>query len=451
MTGKEILHKIVGPAVVSNAPAFIIFSSQKSERLNYVCEFIFNRVLKSNFVSTNDLKEFEISSHYKINYSGDLINGAFNIFPHALLFEKNVSEKKPDVKNKNSIVYFFNNNDPRSFHFDIFSAVFYSISRYEEWQQYEKDDHGRFELKESIFFKNNVHLKPITEIWIEEFRNELLKLYAPINFPLKEFKTIATIDVDNLFAYKHKGLLRTIGAGLKDFVKFDFANIMRRNSVINGADEDPFDIYEKLSEFCYERKIPLLFFFLFRTGTKFDRTVDPKSKAFNKAFDVIKSNAGIIGLHPSYFSSTNANILQAEAEQFSEKLGGRVKFSRQHYLKFDIRTTPALLLKNDIDVDFSMGFASGAGFRAGTSQPFFYYDFNTEKKTELLFMPFCAMDGAYFVYNNISPEEAYAALQKIKEEVKKVDGIFTTVFHERTFAQHLYPGFGDMYMKLLAN
>jgi hypothetical protein len=102
-----------------------------------------------------------------------------------------------------------------------------------------------------------------------------------------------------------------------------------------------------------------------------------------------------------------------------------------------------------VKADFSMGFASGAGFRAGTTQPFYFYDFKKEEGTEFLFVPFCAMDGAYFVYNNVSAETAFKELLSLKNEVRKVNGIFLSVFHERTFAEHLYPGFGEMYKKLL--
>ena len=95
-----------------------------------------------------------------------------------------------------------------------------------------------------------------------------------------------------------------------------------------------------------------------------------------------------------------------------------------------------------------MGFASQIVFRAGTSQPFYYYDFNIEKKSELLFVPFCAMDGAYFIYNEVTPNEALQSLLNIANEVKKVNGLFISVFHERTFYNEIYEGFGNVYKTL---
>jgi hypothetical protein len=448
MIDETALHKLLGLGDVSASP-LLIYSDQTNSRFTYVCEFIFNHGLKINHALTNDLKEFEASTLFKINYSDKTIDSAFQILPSDLLAEINISENKPQPEIKNEMIYFFGNKQNENIHFDIFSAIFYFISRYEEWQNFEKDIHDRFELKESILFKYNFHLKPVVDIWIEELKNALVKKYPALIFPKKVFKTISTIDVDNLFAYKNKGLFRTAGAALKDLLKFDFQNLKRRLSVTGNKTHDPFDIYESFSKYCNENKLPLIYFFLFKTGTKYDRTVNPNSESFKNVFEVIKKNKAFIGLHPSYYSAGDVTKLSGEIDLFSDKLSAKVTLSRQHYLRFDIRKTPVQLMSRGILADFSMGFASGPGFRAGTSQPFYFYDFNLEKKIKLLMVPFCAMDGAYFVYSHISAAEAYQSILKIKEEIKKANGLFITVFHERTFAGHLYPGFGEMYKKLL--
>jgi hypothetical protein len=447
MSEKDFLEKICSPSPDKNQASFIVFAGENSQRLEYVCRFIFNHSLKVNFTICTDEEVFKSSPLFRINYSERLPDGAFRIKPAGLLSEKKIPENKPEAFVKNEMLYFFENGIEPDFHFDIFSAVFYMISRIEEWQSFQKDQHERFELKESILHKHKFHLKPVVDIWIEELKEELLKKFSMLSFPPREFKTIASIDVDNLYAYKGKGFIRTVGAGLKDLIRLDFANIMRRNRVINNIDEDPFDIYSSFSLFCSQNNIPLVFFFLFRSGTKYDRTVHPASPAFAKAIDAVKKNGAVVGLHPSYETAENAEQLKTEVSSFSKH--GAVNFSRQHFLRFNIQSTPHELLKNGIKADFSMGFASGAGFRAGTTQPFYFYDFNKEEITDLLFVPFCAMDGAYFIYSKVSAETALNELLSIKNEVRRVNGIFLSVFHERTFAEHLYPGFGEMYKKLL--
>ena len=450
MITKEGLNTLLNLTIEANAPTFIIYTDSKSERLNFVCEFIFNTVLKVNYNLTDVISEFEASTNFKINYSKKNIDSVFKIKPHSLLFETNITEQKPIPFFKNELIYFYE-NITGDLNFDIFSSVFYLISRVEEWQSFQADEHQRFEANNSILAKHNFNLKPVVELWIETLKIQIKKKYSSIIFPKKKFKIISTIDVDNLFAFKNKGFVRTMGAIGKDIVKLNFKNLTSRINVLMGKQPDPFDIYESISEFCLQKNIPLIYFFLFKTGTKYDRTVNPTSTAFTKIFKTVLNKHAIIGLHPSYNSSVNQNILEKETLNFSKSITKKVIISRQHYLRFNIRTTPNQLLKNGIIADFTMGFASQIGFRAGTSQPFYYYDFSVEKKSELLFVPFCAMDGAYFVYNKITPREALDSLMKMAKEVKKVNGLFISVFHERTFYNDLYNGFGDVYKTLHLN
>lgn len=447
LTNLQHIRSLFKLDVEGRSTGFIVYYEQPSERLSYTCEFIFSHVLGVNYSLTNSVYEFEYSTFNKINYSATNFAESFRIIPSGLLSESKLNTSfKPEAMRKQNKLYFFENGGDQGF--DVFSAVFYFISRYEEWQDFAADVHLRFESKNSILFREKCHLKPVVDSWILELKAALEKFYPQCNFPQKQMQVISTIDVDNLYAYKLKGILRTGGAFAKDLLKGDISNARERLKVVGGKQKDPFDIYDGISTFCKEQKTPLFYFFLFRTGTKFDRTVDPASGAFKKVFDVIKKESAYIGLHPSYFSAYDEHILQNEVKLINSSLEEPVVFSRQHYLRFNIKTTPKQLLKNGIRVDFTMGFASTAGFRAGTSFPFYYYDFSSESKSELLFVPFCAMDGAYTVYNKTLPESALVEFEALKEEVRKVHGFYITVFHERSFSDRLYKGFGALYKKL---
>jgi hypothetical protein len=448
MAQVENFENLISAKPDSSAPLITIYSSLRSPRLQYACHFIFNRILQVNFVIETDRQKFDVVKGPGINYSEEQSMTGLQISPDKLIFEKGISEHLPNPLIKDNQICFFETNTNTDFSFDIFSAVFYFISRYEEYQSYDKEMHGRFEAKQSVLFKNNFHLRPVVDHWIIQLEEALCKVYPDLKFPARNFRIVSTLDVDNLFAYRHKGFFRTLGASVKDLLRADFTNLKLRFSVLSGRSQDPFDVYEEVSDFCRSENIPLAWFFLFKSSTKYDRTVSPSSNAFNKVFEVIKKNNSQIGLHPSYNSAFSPGMLAQELHDFKMKSKSEVLFSRQHYLRFDIRTTPQLLLKNGIRADFTMGFASSPGFRAGTSHPFPFYDFEKEQSTELIFFPFCAMDGAYFVYGKITPEEALKSLMELAAEVQKVKGIFTSVFHERTFSNHLYPGFVTLYKKL---
>lgn len=448
MINKQGIRNVLSLDVDSSSPTIILYSEQVTARLNYVCGFIFSHVLKLKFIITSSKEDLEASHFYKINYSPEIIDGTLQVIPSGLLSETNVSDQKPDVVKKGGSVYFYPNSEG-DLKFDVFSAVFYMISRYEEWQGFEADKHGRFEINQSILFTHKTETKPVVDAWIMELRKCIAGFFSGIVLPVLKTKTISTIDVDNLSAYSDKGFTRTAGAFSRDVLKGDLGNIKRRIKVLGGKEKDPFHIYERITKFCKSINVPVFYFFLYRTGTAFDRAVDPGSNAFKQAIDEVVANGGYVGIHPSYYTSGNPKLMREEITAFSKTVGTAITVSRQHYLRFDIKTTPKHLIENGIRADFTMGFASAPGFRAGTTHPFYYFDFVHEKETELLFVPFCAMDGAYTVYDKKSPEAALRKFQEIKAEIEKVHGLFITVFHERTFADHLYPGYGELFKSLL--
>ncbi len=443
------LHHVLGIAVSEGAPACLVYCEQITARLQHSCHFIFKHSLKINYRITSSLAEFESSDGLKVNYSATPLPQVVQIIPQLLLFEKGISETVPRPFLKNNRIWFFENGSGQDnvLHFDVFAAVFYFISRYEEWQSFAPDAHGRFELSTSLLFRHGQHLKPVVDGWVAELKELLGKCYST-PLPQAHFKAISSIDVDNLFAYRHKGFVRTAGACLKDLVKFDFKNLAGRLRTIAGRQRDPFDIYDDVAEFCKNHHVPLFWFFLFRSGTAYDRTVSPRSGAYKAVIKKLKNAGAFIGLHPSYYTVSQPAQLQKEIRDFSATSGSAVHLSRQHFLRFNIKTTPQALIQQGIAVDFTMGYASGAGFRAGTAQPFYYYDFLEEQTADLLFVPFCAMDGAYLVYRQVSAAEAEEELWQLALEVKKTGGVFMTVFHERTFFNHLYPGFGPLYKNL---
>ncbi len=445
------LNKLFQLAPHKNAPEFIMYSSKLSERLNYVCKFIFEHVMNCKYSVTDNKQLFKNSTAFKISYSTHSEKEIINISPYDLLFKAGVDENyRPKGIVKNGMFYLHSSDTSCDLGYDIFASIFYFISRYEEWQPFSKDKHERFELESSILFKEQMHLRPVVELWVEEFKKALIKFYPDLRFPNKRFQYISTIDVDNLYAYKHKGSYRVVGASGRDMITFKINNLLRRFKVLQGKANDPFDIYEDVSLLCKQKNIPLFYFFLQRTGTEYDRTVDPISPAFKDVFDKLNKIGIEYGLHPSYDAYKNDALLREELEIINASAGRQIDISRQHYLRFDIRTTPAQLMTHGIKADFSMGFASGAGYRAGTFTPFYYYDLKKERASELLMVPFAVMDGVYFIYSQTNANEAKKQILQMAEEVRRLNGIFISVFHERTFDEALYPGFGELYRFLIS-
>jgi len=430
-----------------------IYAQSINQRLSYTCRFIFNQVLKVNFELITNETEFISEPGFKINFSNQDFENTYKIIPHTFINEHSVNADVFYLSEKNNHWYLYQTQiqETNQAPLDFFSTVFYFISRYEEWQNYQPDQHLRFEANSSILFKNNLHLKPLVDIWIDDFKNAFEKFYQKKIFPEKQFKVISTIDVDNVYAFKTKGFIRSTGAYVRDFIKLDLKNIINRTQVLFFSKKDPFDVYEELNLFCLEQNIPLIYFFLMRTGTKHDRSLNPESNAFKLVFETIKKQNAHIGIHPSYDTAYENNLLQNELNIIQNQANQKVIFSRQHFLRFNIKTTPQLLMSKGIQADFTMGFASTPGFRAGTSFPFYYYDFANETTGSLLMVPFCLMDGAYTVYSKLNANDAFENIKSISSEIQKVGGYFISVFHERSFYDHLYKDFGALYKKIHLN
>lgn len=435
--------------VEATAPCFVIYAPLPSERLRYTCQFIFNHVLRCAFQITHQLSTYQTAA-YKLNYSDTALGDAYQILPHGLLSENKINalslhwvkqEMRPLLFCTPSI------SQQHLLPFDIFAAVFYCISRYEEWQFVERDEHGRFEAQHSQLHQAGVLQQPIADEWIYTLKKALSQAFPTLVFPTKTFQYISTIDVDNLFAYQHKSLVRTLGGLLKDLLHLRLAAVNERIQVRLNLRPDPFDVYKRLGEWAQNHRYPLLYFFLYSNASKFDRTLTPGHKAYQQVLQSIGTTASI-GLHPSYNTFIREGLLKHELDSWIQLSGQKPSMSRQHYLRFDIKTTPTLLSKNGFLADFSMGFASQAGFRAGTAHPFYYYDFSTEQGTTFLLVPFAYMDGSFFIYQKLTADELYAQVLKLAETVKKVEGIFIGVSHERSFSSTIYKDFTSIYKKI---
>lgn len=408
----------------AQSPSVIIYSPNITSRLRYVCKFIFNQGLQINFLLIDNESEFLQSKLAKLNYSVKTFEHALNINPNGLLNSKTL--ERPELEYTKDT-------------FDIFSSVFYHISRCEEWSLAKTDEHGRF-VPETLY------KAPLVDIWIAELKLMLSAKFKSLQFPEKKFKFISTIDVDNVFAYKAKPFYRQIGGALKDL-----KNLSSRFATVFSGKKDPFDEYAFQVELSKKYNVPLIYFFLYRNNTNYDRTIDPNHPEFIKLLQYLKQSGIKSGLHPSYYSTDKVELLNEEQKLLSKNSGTEVNASRQHFLRFNIKTTPKQLIQAGIKADFTMGWADKVGFRAATTLPFYYYDLETETELNLLAVPFAAMDGAYYDHQSIQATSAYDQLMDIAAMVRSVNGLFVTVIHDRSFSDSIAPGWKDLYRKLHEN
>lgn len=411
----------------------LIYSEVITPRIEYIFRLIFAQILRVEISFTTDLFEFKYSDGPKINYSQTKFGDEIYIKPHGLLSGKTLEkvEIKPVIYNNES--YFFESSPDSIFPFDMFAASFYLVSRYEEYFDTTRDKFGRFPANQSILAEYNLIKKPVVDIWAKLLANEIHRKHPQISFIKWRFKFISTIDIDNAWAYLNKGFWRTYGALTKSLLKGNISEFKSRLKVINGKEKDPYHTYEYLDSVFANNEEKLKFFFLLGDYGKFDKNVSHENEGFQSLIQRI-SKEFEIGIHPSFAGfvhGCHGKVIK-EKERLEKIVERKITKSRQHYLNLNFPKTYQNLIKAGIIEDYTMGFADQIGFRAGTCTPYYFYDLESEVKTDLLVVPFQVMDGTLLHYLKLSSENAFIEIENIMREVKEVGGTFVSIWHNET-------------------
>ncbi len=434
------------PVTSKQQPTMLLVYTHKiTPRLNYIFKHYFVRILQIPVVFTTKVNEFVAHNGPKITYSRTALGSEFFIRSHDLLFEQGINDIDINISLWDDTPCFFAAGENSSIPFDIFAAGFYLISRYEEYLPHVQDIHERFPAEESLAVKNGFIEKPVVDIWAYKFLELLKEKFPNYTYENREFNLISTIDIDVAFAYKHKGIVRTIGGLINDILQFKFLNFWYRLLTILNFKIDPFDTFQELLKIKKEYNVNTLFFFLIGDYTTFDKNISSSNNRFKS---VIKSVADYakVGLHPSYFTFKSIDKLKKEKLRLEHIVNTPITFSRQHYLRLSIPETYQNLIDLGIEQDYTMGYAKVVGFRASTCSPFYFYDLDFEIQTPLKIFPFAFRDITLKDYMNLSPEESLQKILELKATVKEVNGTFITVFHNETLSENeVWKGWSAIY------
>jgi hypothetical protein len=410
----------------------LFFTDFVSPRLKYIVEHILRYMLGFDVLFTQNVDEFSTYSGPKICYSHNKAKNSINIKPHSLLLDNNKIKQSFAFFEWRSLPVFFLTDEEELVPFDIFAASFYLISRYEEYLPFVSDKHKRFPAEVSLAFNNSFLRIPLIDLWVMELKDVFKKFYENLKFNQTNFKYIPTIDVDNAYAYKHKGLFHSALAALNSIIKLNFKDIAHRLNVHLGYRRDPYDTYDNLFQ-IFNADDSVIWFVLGGKRNKFDRNIplnNPRVKLLLRTI----SNKYHMGLHPSYASSINDELMQNEKNQLEGILGRNVKKSRQHFLRIEFPQTFRRLVSIGVEEDFSLGYPNHIGFRASTCTPFNFYDLDQEKELPLKIIPFQVMDRALLIETKGDALEAIRLTLNLAKEVKNVGGTFVSVWHNESLS-----------------
>ena len=425
----------------------LIYSHKLTNRLKYIFKTLFTDILEVPINFTDNIDEFEATNSPKINYSNAALKSGIYFQSTSILFDSGIHEQEINIFTHNNYSCFYRTGKESLLPFDPFAASFYLISRYEEYLPHLRDQHDRFIAKESIASQHNFLNEPLVNIWLKDIISIIQIQYPSFKFPTRKFNYLSTIDIDNAYCYKHKGFIRSIGGLLKSLLKEK--DFKQRCGVIFNGNKDPFDTYDYQFQIHKKYNIKPIYFLLLADYGMNDKNISVKNSTFQSLIKKI-SDYYEVGIHPSYASNNNVEILTKEINRLQKITHRNVTKSRQHFLKLNLPETYQNLIDNDIFSDYTMGYAETSGFRASICSPFYFYDLDIESETKLKIYPFTVMEATYQYYKNSTPEAALNEILDLLEKVKKVDGTFISVWHNESLSDEgIWEGWKIVYEKML--
>jgi len=406
-----------------------IYCPNINSRVSYAVDLLFKQILRIDYILIDNIDNL---NNIVINYSKkEIEHKSIQIIPNNLLFSTEIKSINPThLEHNEDIIRFFTNKEC-PYGFDIFSASFYLSSRYEEYNCNEKDEFDRFNSTSSILSKLNVLEYPLIDIWSINLLNRINAFYNSYINHNRQFSQTSTIDIDNAFAFKHKGFFRTTAASVKSLMTFKFSEFKLRINVLLNKEEDPYDTYDYLLNFHKQNNIQAIYFILLGDYRSKDKNIKHTHFAIKQLLDKLK-NQSEIGIHPSFFSFKNPKQIKVEVERLNKIAEQTTSLSRNHFLRFSVSETYNHLLNIDITSDYSMGYHDAVGFRAGTCSSFKFFDIKNNKITNLKIIPFAYMDGVLKDRLKLNDKEAIEKIEMLKNRVEKIKGSFISIWHNES-------------------
>ena len=133
----------------------LIYLPNFTTRTKYIFDLVFDQEFGIQYDTTTSQEIFDTYSNEKINYSSSRKSTGLFIKAHSLLFENFIKKHNIPIEEKFNTKILYGNGSECDLGFDIFSAIFFMISRYEEYLSFTPDRYGRFTGTESLAYQND--------------------------------------------------------------------------------------------------------------------------------------------------------------------------------------------------------------------------------------------------------------------------------------------------------
>ena len=417
----------------------LIYVPKITNRLGYTVNVVMRDLLHTAFSITTDKETFARHGGARLCYGPERVGDATVPYLKScrLLFETTIEEQDCrhfSYQGQPALFPVFGNDV--ALPFDPLAAIFYMLSRYEEYLPHRTDEHGRFVAAESLAYRHGFLRKAVVDRWALMVKGIILQHYPDTVFHPRHYRVVATVDIDSAYCYRSKGLFRTVMGLLRDGLhRHDTDEVRHRLRVLRGKEHDPYDTFDYIIDQSRRHgSLVLLFFPLLGDYGIYDKPISYHNTRFRDLLQHIADHAKM-GIHTSYYCSDDPRKIEIETGRLSDIIHRPIVRNRFHFLRFRLPHDYRNLERNGIRHDYTMGYAEEPGFRCGTSSQVPFYDLSSDHETQLLLHPFVVMDTTLQKYLHASPDEAVGLMHALIDEVREVGSTFSCIFHNQNLCE----------------
>ena len=253
-------------------------------------------------------------------------------------------------------------------------------------------------------------------------------------------KVALTHDVDR--TQKHYQYFTNL---ISSFLKGDINGTLYHIGSLFG--KEPYWNFPEIIRIEREMGVKSTFFFLDETipFNLFDRKnwalsvgrYRINNKKIENVIRWLDQNGWEIGVHGSYNSYKDEDLLKKEKENIENIVGHKIIGTRQHYLNLSDNTWN--IHRNlGFKYDSTWGYTEGFGIREGKILPYKpFSDFFVEFPLTIMDIPFMEVKDRWEKY------------EQVVETVEKNDGILVFNWHQRVYKEKEFPGYRSSYVRII--
>jgi hypothetical protein len=324
------------------------------------------------------------------------------------------------------------------------------------------DNHQRFPATSSHAYQNGYLERPIVDEWLMILGQVIERVWPGIELKQREFSIKVSHDVDSpsMYGFKPWSIIGRMMAGhllkrrdIKAFFTAPYVKLATGNRLHPA---DPCNTFDWLMDVSEANNLQSAFYFICGGNHPNDVDYQPEHPVIRNLMRRIHDRGHEIGLHPSYNTFQQPELIKQEAEHLKricaeEGIEQSQWGGRMHYLRWEQPMTMRAWANAGMNYDSTLGYADRPGFRCGTCHEYPAFDPVAQEQLSLRIRPLVVMECTVIdsVYLGLGvTDEAEDKIKQLKNCCRRVGGNFGLLWHNSYFKSNVL---FDIYSRVIGD